>query len=775
MAIVARRSTARASRCARVVHLGASAGCLVLSLLALVVPSAGAATTPIVGLGTSSGYAVLSGASVGNTVSAPGAPYTTLRGGLAVKPNTQPLGFPPGIVTGAIDIGNSAADSALADATAAYNEIATRTGGAPLAGALAGMTIGPGLYSIPGAVSNTTTVTLDAGGNPDAVFVFQVDGALAMAAGSHVTLAGGAQASHVFWQVNGAGAVGANASFAGTMIALNAVAFGSGTIVNGRGFALTGALTLDANDVYSAPPLITIDGGATAATADTTPTISGTTDVEAPALVTVRVDGQTLTAAPSGGAWSVTSALLANASYPVAASVTDGASNTSSATQSLTVDTVLPVVTLDGGPARATNDATPTIGGTSDVGDGSMVLVTVGSTTLSALVQIGGFWNVTPRALSDGLQPVTATVIDLAGNHGVATQTVTIDTAAPALTISGGATALTNDPTPTISGSAAVTSGTLVSVTLADETLSAGVQPDGSWSVTASALADGPHRVVVGVSDEAGNPSGFTQTLTVDTVSPAVTIAGGARASTFALAPTISGTSAAAPGTVVTLTVAGQSLTTLVQANGSWNTTPAPVGVGVWEVSATASDPAGNVGRAGQSLTVASPAAPGAGEEVAVPVAPVATPVPSSPPGEPATPMTPSSPSAPDGGSKSKAFARTTITPDSSQKLTGASVTIATTVTAPAGTRLVVTANGSVKIAGVSRAIPLTTRKRTLAAGHSATLTLVAQGTVQVARAVVARCKAAIRAGRRVRATITLTLVDATGHSRTVRRLVTLT
>ena len=115
--------------------------------------------------------------------------------------------------------------------------------------------------------------------------------------------------------------------------------------------------------------MVTITGGAAATTTDTTPTISGTTDVEAPALVTVTINGQTLTATPSGGAWSVTSAILANGTYPVVASVTDGAGNPGSAAQQLTVDTVLPVVTLDGGPSVTTNDPTPTIAGTSDVAD----------------------------------------------------------------------------------------------------------------------------------------------------------------------------------------------------------------------------------------------------------------------------------------------------------------------------------------------------------------------------------------------------------------------
>src|ERR1700712_1705530 len=76
------------------------------------------ASTPMVDLGTASTYAVISGASVGNTVSADGAPHTTLRGDLGVKANTAPSGFPPGEVTGAIRFGTAAAAKAHDDATA---------------------------------------------------------------------------------------------------------------------------------------------------------------------------------------------------------------------------------------------------------------------------------------------------------------------------------------------------------------------------------------------------------------------------------------------------------------------------------------------------------------------------------------------------------------------------------------------------------------------------------------------------------------------------------
>jgi hypothetical protein len=749
----------------RALRLGVLAGCLLIAGFA--VPSADAAPTAMVNLGTAATYAVLSGASVGNTVSAPGAPFTTLRGGLGVKANTQPLGFPPGIVTGTVDIGNAAAAQAHADLVAAYNDVAGRTGGATLAGALAGDTILPGLHTVAGAVSNTGTVTLDGGGDPNAVFVFQVNGAMAMAAGSHVVLTNGAQASRVFWQVNGAGAIGANADFAGTLMALDAVAVGNGSLVNGRAFARNGALTLDANEFYSSPPVLTIAGGATAITTDTTPTISGTTDVEAPAVVTVTINGQTLHATPSGGAWSVTSAILANGTYPVVSSVSDGAGNPGAATQQLTVDTVLPIVTLDGGPSVTTNDPTPTISGTSDVLPGSIVHVTVGSQTLTALVQSAGTWNITPAALTDATRTVTVSVSDLAGNLGIDSQALTVDTTPPTVTIAGGATALTNDATPDISGTADVAAGTSMTVTLADETLVGVVRFDGSWSVTAAALADGPHRVIMSVFDAAGNPASFTQTLSVDTVAPIVAITGGASATTSDLDPTIAGTSNAASGTTVTVSIAGQTMTTLLQGNGTWNATPTVVAEGTWAIVASAPDAAGNVGSSGQILTIAVAAPPGstfAGPtgDPGQTVAPVASP-----------PLSKAPKLGADGSFN--AVADTRVTPDSSQKLRGSALSIATRVTAPAGGPVVVTAKGTVKIRGVRQAIRLTTMTASLAAGEGATLKLRPKGTPKAVRAALARLKAAVKASKKVTATVTLTMVDSAGNARAVKRTVQLT
>ena len=596
------------TRWVKILRLVVLAGVLLIAGAALAAPSAFAASTPTVNLGQASTYAVLSGASVGNTVNGVGAPHTTLRGDLGVKADTQPTGFPPGVVTGTIRVGSTAAP-AYSDLVTAYNEVVGRTGGTTIAGDLAGVTLSPGLLSAAGAISNTGTLTLNGGGDPNAVFVFQVGGALNMAAGANVVLTNGASASHVFWQVNGAAAVGAGAKFAGTIMALNAVAVGAGTVVNGRALALNGAISLDSNEFYSAPPKVTISGGANATTSDTTPTISGTTDVVAPGVVTVTIAGQTLSATPSGGTWSVTSAILANGTYAVAASVSDGAGNKGSASQQLTVDTVPPVVTLDGGPSVTTNNPTPTISGTTNIGRNKVVRVTVGTQALTALVQSGGTWNVRPSALKDGTRTVTATVVDAAGNKGTATQQLIINTRPPAVTITGGANKLTNKAKPGIAGTAKVPVGTTVTVTLADQTLTGLVRTGGFWSVTPAALSDGPHRVTMSVSDAAGNRASATQVLTVDTVPPTVTITGGATATTYVQAPTIRGTSNAAPGTTVTVSIAGQTMTTLLQSNGTWNATPTSPGVGKWLVVASAPDPAGNVGRAKQTLTIASPLA----------------------------------------------------------------------------------------------------------------------------------------------------------------------
>jgi Ice-binding-like/Bacterial Ig-like domain len=409
-------------------------------------PSAFAASTPTVDLGEAASYAVISGASVTNADTGTTGP-TTVRGDLGAP--TAPTGFPPGVVTGTIRVGSADA-TAYAAMQTAYTEIQNRPAGTTLP-ALAGATLSPGLYTSGAAagLAAQTTVTLDGGGNPNAVFVFQVDGALSLGAGAKVKLIGGAQASHVFWQVHGAFALGAGGQFAGTALASTTGGIGVDSVVNGRVLALT-AVTMGSDQFYSAPPTVTLTGGAAADINDSTPTIAGTTNVGTAGVVTVTVAGQTLHATPAqDGSWSASPTVLANGTYTVLASTTDGAGNVGSATQQLTIDITPPVIALDGAPSVLTNSATPTIAGSTDAAPGTLINVdveaqtltavvhgttitqSVGAQTLAAVVQSGGSWNVRPAHLGEGSRTVTAAVTDPAGNTSTATEQLTVDTSTP--------------------------------------------------------------------------------------------------------------------------------------------------------------------------------------------------------------------------------------------------------------------------------------------------------------------------------------------------------
>ena len=176
-----------------------------------------------------------------------------------------------------------------------------------------------------------------------------------------------------------------------------------------------------------------------------------------------------------------------------------------------------------------------------------------------------------------------------------------------------------------------------MTVTVADQTLTDPVQSDGTWSVTPTHLADGPHQVVMTVSDAAGNQASATQTLTVNTVAPVVLITGGANATTTSFNPTISGsTDTSSPGSTITVTMAGQTRTTLVQPDGSWDVSFFGGAAGPWQVHATVTDGAGNVGSATQTLTITAGPAGDTG--------------PTGPPARPGHGPTPARAPAPDRG-----------------------------------------------------------------------------------------------------------------------------
>ena len=113
-------------------------------------------------------------------------------------------------------------------------------------GVIGGMRLAPGLYKFTTAVSIPTDLTLVGGAND--VWIFQIPGALNVAAGQHVWLTGGAQVKNVFWVVGGATTLGANSDFSGTILDKTAMTIGAGAALHGRALAQT-AITMSGNTV----------------------------------------------------------------------------------------------------------------------------------------------------------------------------------------------------------------------------------------------------------------------------------------------------------------------------------------------------------------------------------------------------------------------------------------------------------------------------------------------------------------------------------------------
>jgi len=186
-------------------------------------------------------FAVLAGTTVTNTGP------TVITGDVGLSPGTAVTGFPPGLASGAMHITDGAAAQAQAALTAAYLDAAGRTPTGSVAGDLTGQTLVPGIYKSTSSLGLTGDLTLDAQGNPDAVFIFQISSTLITGSGSHVNLVNGAKACNVFWQVGSSATLGTNSVFKGSILALTSIALTTGAQMDGRALARNGAVTLDTN------------------------------------------------------------------------------------------------------------------------------------------------------------------------------------------------------------------------------------------------------------------------------------------------------------------------------------------------------------------------------------------------------------------------------------------------------------------------------------------------------------------------------------------------
>jgi hypothetical protein len=212
-------------------------------------PSPALAQSP--SLGSAANFAVLGAATVISTG------LTTVTGDLGVSPGTAVTGFPPGILTGTLHAGDAVALQAQSDVTVAYNACAGAVVTTTLTGQdLGGQTLTPGVYFFAASAPLNGVLTLDAQGNPNAVFIFRIGSTLLPATNAAVNLINGAQPGNVFWQVGSSATLAAGVLFRGNILALSSITLGAGTQVYGRTLARTGVVTLFASSVIAgaSPP-----------------------------------------------------------------------------------------------------------------------------------------------------------------------------------------------------------------------------------------------------------------------------------------------------------------------------------------------------------------------------------------------------------------------------------------------------------------------------------------------------------------------------------------
>ncbi|MHB8645372.1 MAG: ice-binding family protein [Thermomicrobiales bacterium] len=207
-----------------------------------------AAIAPTI-LGTAQSFLVLGGSTVTNT-----GPTTVTGGNLGVSPGAAITGFPPGIVVapGTMHAADAVAAQAQSDVTTAYTTLAGQARTATLTGQdLGGKTLTQGVYFFATSAQLTGQLTLNAQGDPAAVFVFQIGSTLTTASNASVLFINGASPCNVYWQVGSSATLGTTTAFVGNILALTSITLNTGATIAGRALARNGAVTMDTNTLFA--------------------------------------------------------------------------------------------------------------------------------------------------------------------------------------------------------------------------------------------------------------------------------------------------------------------------------------------------------------------------------------------------------------------------------------------------------------------------------------------------------------------------------------------
>jgi Ice-binding-like len=205
------------------------------------------APVPIVSLGRAAPFGILAGSTI-TCASAPG----TVNADVGLSPGSAITGFPPCTITGTQHIADAVAANAQLDLTTAYNQLAGLPCGTVIGTTDIGSTTkAAGVYCSATSIGVTGTLTLDGGGDPNAVFVFQAGSTLTTA--GNVVLINGAQAKNVYWQVGSSATLGVTSAWQGNILALSSITLNNNVTLNGRALARNGAVTLGTGDTITLP------------------------------------------------------------------------------------------------------------------------------------------------------------------------------------------------------------------------------------------------------------------------------------------------------------------------------------------------------------------------------------------------------------------------------------------------------------------------------------------------------------------------------------------
>jgi Ice-binding-like len=268
----------RAGRSGRLTGAGrrkAAAGLVsAVGLLSLGLAGTAQAANPPVGLGSARPFSVLAGSTVTNTGP------TTLFGDLGLAPGSSVTGAPHAL--GSVHINDGVATQAKSDLVSGYNDAAGRAGTKLASADLAGKSFTPGVYTAASSLNfSAGQVTLNAQGDPNAVFIFQVGSSITTGSATRVLLTNGAQPCNVFWKVGASATLGTNSRFIGTVMALTTITANTGATMDGRLLARNGAVNLDTNTITTSSCATGSSGGGggggTTTTGSGTPTSGGGT------------------------------------------------------------------------------------------------------------------------------------------------------------------------------------------------------------------------------------------------------------------------------------------------------------------------------------------------------------------------------------------------------------------------------------------------------------------------------------------------------------------